>query len=154
TRRGVQSCGARPVTPHEWNAMRESRLGMLLLSPALVVLTALVILPLLATIAFSFFDLRLGAAQADLIGLQNYKELLARADFWHSLRIPVLWIVFSVLPQLAIGTVLAVLLDRVTRFRGFLRGVIFLPWLIPVAVVAYMWQWLFPPETGLVPSIA
>ncbi|ETH06339.1 hypothetical protein L571_3107 [Bordetella pertussis 2371640] len=48
---------------------------MLLLSPALLVLTALVIVPLLATIAFSFFDLRLGESSAKFIGLQNYGDL-------------------------------------------------------------------------------
>ena len=134
--------------------MKENRLGMLLLSPALLVLTALVIVPLLATIAFSFFDLRLGESSAKFIGLQNYGDLLASEQFWRSLRITFLWIVLSVIPQLALGTIIAVLLDRVTRFRAFLRGAIFLPWVIPVAVVAYMWQWLLTPETGLVSGIA
>lgn len=134
--------------------MKENRLGMLLLSPALLVLTALVIVPLLATIAFSFFDLRLGESSAKFIGLQNYGDLLASEPFWRSLRITFLWIVLSVIPQLALGTIIAVLLDRVTRFRAFLRGAIFLPWVIPVAVVAYMWQWLLTPETGLVSGIA
>lgn len=134
--------------------MKENRLGMLLLSPVLLVLTALVIVPLLATIAFSFFDLRLGESSAKFIGLQNYGDLLASEPFWRSLRITFLWIVLSVIPQLALGTIIAVLLDRVTRFRAFLRGAIFLPWVIPVAVVAYMWQWLLTPETGLVSGIA
>ena len=134
--------------------MKENRLGVLLLSPALLVLTALVIVPLFATIAFSFFDLRLGESSAKFIGLQNYGDLLASEQFWRSLRITFLWIVLSVIPQLALGTIIAVLLDRVTRFRAFLRGAIFLPWVIPVAVVAYMWQWLLTPETGLVSGIA
>jgi len=134
--------------------MKESRHGLLLLTPALLVLTVLVMLPLLATLFFSFFEMRLGGTGARFVGLENYESLISSPAFWHSTKVTILWIVLSVFPQLAIGTVIAVALDRVRRLRSFLRAAIFLPWVIPVAVVAYMWQWILTPETGLVASVA
>ena len=135
-------------------AMKENRLGMLLLSPALLVLTALVIVPLLATIAFSFFDLRLGESSAKFIGLRELRRSAGQRA--------VLAIAQDHFPvDRAVGHSTA---GAGHHHRGaarsrhpvqaFLRGAIFLPWVIPVAVVAYMWQWLLTPETGLVSGIA
>lgn len=134
--------------------MNDRKVAYLLLAPALVVLTALVTLPLLGTVYYSLFDLKLGQDRGEFVGLANYTVILGSQGFWQAFGITLAWIVGSVVPQVVIGTAIAIGINRLTHAKRTIRALIFLPWVLPVAVLAFMWRWLLTPETGLVPQLA
>ena len=65
---------------------RYARLGVLLIAPTVVVFAAVIVYPLLAAIYLSLFQLYTPTLEGSFVGLSNYAELLARGEFWISLR--------------------------------------------------------------------
>jgi multiple sugar transport system substrate-binding protein len=66
-----------------------------------------------------------------------------------SLRNTAVFTACSVLLEMLVGTLLALLLDRAFRGRGALRAVVLLPWALPTAVIALAWAWIFNDSFGV-----
>jgi trehalose/maltose transport system permease protein len=127
----------------------ERRLGYALVGPAVLVLTIVALLPILAAAGLSFqrrmpiFDI------AAFVGLGNYRFLGSDPRFWNSLANTAYFTVVSVTLELSLGLAIAVLLDRPFSGRGWMRAVLLVPWAIPTVVSARMWEWLYNGEFGL-----
>lgn len=120
--------------------------GYLYVLPALLVFTALVLVPLGQSAWYSLFDWD-GLSAATWAGLSNYSSLLSdpslRAPFAHAL---VLLIFYALIPVL-VGLLLAATMSRV-RIHGltFFRTVLFLPQVLAMVVVAVSWRWVYAPD--------
>ncbi|MGB7479041.1 MAG: sugar ABC transporter permease [Burkholderiaceae bacterium] len=125
-------------------------LPYLLMAPALLLLTVLTLVPLLYSILISFFDAQLGHGLGRFVGLDNYAAVLQEPRFWVAAWNTVIWVAGSVSSQVIVGVLLAVILDRIVIGRMFFRGALFLPWVMPVAVIAYLWRWILNPQSGIV----
>lgn len=125
-------------------------LPYLLLTPAVLVLLGLLLVPLVQGLVFSFQAKRFGELQAPFIGLDNYATLFGSHDFRRVAAITTAWTLGSTLCQLVVGLVMAVLLDQDFKGRVFFRGFFILPWILPPIVVAVMWQWMFNDLFGVV----
>jgi multiple sugar transport system permease protein len=133
---------------------RHARLGSvalpyLLLAPALLLLIALTFVPLVYSILLSFFEGRLGHGFGSFVGLQNYVSLLTEERFWNAFSNTVVWVFGSVSSQILLGILLAVLLNKMQFARMFFRGALFFPWVMPVAVIAFLWRWILDPQNGI-----
>jgi multiple sugar transport system permease protein len=120
------------------------------LSPFLALYVLFIIGPALYMVLMSFFDTSLvkpglGASA----GFSNYAEALGSADFWSSLWHTVWFTVLTTPPLILFALVLALLADRVVRGRWFFRLAFFAPYILPSAVVALIWVWLYTPALGL-----
>jgi raffinose/stachyose/melibiose transport system permease protein len=124
------------------------RIGYLYLAPALVVFTAVVLVPLARAGWYSLYDWD-GVTPATWVGLDNYGDVVSDSDlrraFLHSL---ILLFFYAVLPVL-IGLLLAGLIAR-ARVRGLtaFRTMLFLPQVIAMVVVAVMWRMIYDPANG------
>ena len=125
----------------------ESRLALLLCGPALLLISAVALFPLLYTFweSLHLHDLRMPWRGRPLIGLGNYTEALADARFWGALGHTAFFAAVSVSLELVLGLALALLLQRSFAGRGFARAVALLPWAMPAVVVAILWRFLFEP---------
>jgi multiple sugar transport system permease protein len=83
------------------------------------------------------------------VGLDNYVALLQNPAFYESLKVTLLFVLGNVLPTLAGGLALAVLLNRKMRLGGAYRALLFSPWVTPTVAVSIVWSWIFEPEAGL-----
>jgi multiple sugar transport system permease protein len=79
----------------------------------------------------------------------NYQRLLADPHFWQSARFTFLFVLASVSLELVLGTIFALVLNENFRARGMLRVSILIPWAIPVAVSARIWQLIYNYDYGL-----
>ncbi len=119
------------------------------LAPALVLFGGFLLYPLARSVQYSLYSWD-GLTSSTFVGLANYAELLTepdlRAAFGHAL---VLIAFFSLLP-LAIGLLLAAILNR-GRVRGLalFRTVVFLPQVIAMVVVAVAWRQIYAPDGTL-----
>ena len=125
------------------------RVAWLYLLPGFLVYAAFALYPLLKAVWISFFEWD-GLTVGTWVGLANYADVLGderlRASFVHAL---VLMAFFALFP-LAIGLVLAAILQRAqVRGLGFFRTVVFLPQVIAMVVIAVAWRRIYSPDGGL-----
>lgn len=119
------------------------------LLPAFVLYAAFLLVPIVRALQLSVYEWD-GLTVGTFVGLDNYASVLAderlRQAFGHAL---VLIVFYSLLP-IAIGLVLAAVLNR-GRVRGltFFRTVVFLPQVIAMVVVAVAWRQIYAPDGAL-----
>ncbi|GAA0928122.1 sugar ABC transporter permease [Pseudonocardia zijingensis] len=123
-------------------ADRDGVLSWLLLAPAVVYILALVAVPFLLAVAFSFSDVTGGDASFDFVGLQNFERIFADPVFWRALRNTFVFTAVSMVFIVIFGKILANILIADFRGRWIVRFCILLPWTTPVALSTITWLWL------------
>ena len=106
--------------------------------------------PLVQLFVLSFTHTRLGNPTGTFVGLANYARLVNDPGFWGALGHTLLFVVLTVVPLVLIGLVLALLVLRARRLRGFAQAAFFLPYILPVSVVTIIWAWLLNPHFGII----
>lgn len=119
-----------------------------MLMPAMGFLAVMVGFPLGYTIWLSGQAYRFGGA-AHWAGMLNYRRLLGDGEFWNGLAITFGLYVLAITAQLLLGIYLALLLDRVRRFRQLLRTLLVSPFVMPPVVVGMMWLVILDPTLGV-----
>jgi multiple sugar transport system permease protein len=123
----------------------------LFISPAIVLLLAINIFPLIWTIYLSFTNFKANRANrgSEWVGLDNYRSVLGDPDIWHSMQVTAHFVIWSIGIEVLLGFALALLIDK--RFRGhsLWTTVILLPMMLSPAVVGTFWTFLFQPQSGL-----
>lgn len=82
-------------------------------------------------------------------GLENYVNVLSNAEFWQSMRVTFTFTAGSVVGQIVVGLLVALLLNEQFKGRGILRSAVLLPWAIPGVIAGVMWKWIFNPRFGV-----
>lgn len=128
--------------------MRESSTGWMLTLPAALAFLLLVLAPTLAAVTLAFTDFELGAGPPAWIGLENFRELLEDQGFLKSFRNTVLYVGLVAPASVALGLMLALLIESRAPLRGFFRAVFFLPVVSLTVAMASAWQYLLHPTIG------
>lgn len=123
----------------------------LFLGPSLLGLAAFTLLPILASLGLSFTNWDL-LTPPRFVGLGNFGHMVADAEFWRTLRNTVTFLVGYVPLVLAMGLLVAVLLNAKIPFRGLFRTMYFIPVVTSWVAVALVWKWLLNPAYGLINS--
>jgi multiple sugar transport system permease protein len=123
-------------------ADNDRALGWLFLAPAVVYVAALVGVPFLLAIAFSFSDVTGGDPSFDWVGLRNFRRIFDDPVFWAALRNTFLFTAISMVLIVIFGKVLANVLVAEFRGRWLVRFLVLLPWTTPVALSTITWLWL------------
>jgi multiple sugar transport system permease protein len=105
--------------------------GVALSLPVALFFAVFWLLPFLNALYLSFTDYAM-AGSPSWIGLHNYRRLFGDADFWHSVRITVVFAVATVLPAIVFGLLISVPLSRPGRTRRWLRTALLVPAVIPI----------------------
>ena len=88
-----------------------------------------------------------------LVGLDNFTELVSDPRFASAVANTIVYGLATVLPGLAIGLGLALLLGPRKRGGTVLRTTVFLPAVVAGVATALMWGWVFNPRYGLVDGL-
>ncbi|MEA5155513.1 sugar ABC transporter permease [Raineyella sp.] len=133
-------------------AKGERRLGWTLAGPAFVIMIAVTIYPILQAIYDSLFNYRLTApADRRFVGLANYGVVLTDPIFWRDLGVTVLITVVTVVVELILGFLLALVMNNAIRgLKGWLRTAILVPYGIITVVSAFAWFYMFDINSGYV----
>jgi multiple sugar transport system permease protein len=123
---------------------------MMFLAPFVVLYVLFIIGPALYGLLMSFFNTSLvQPGLGEFAGLDNYAEALGSADFWSALWHTIWFTILTTPPLVVLALAFALLAERVRRGRWFFRLAFFLPYILPSAVVALIWIWLYTPALGL-----
>lgn len=127
------------------------------LAPAVLIYSAVMMLPLFDSLRQSFFGS--GETAGRFVGLANYRKLLTDAQwapfFWRALRNTAVFFAIHMLVQNPIGLLLAALLDtRVLRGRAVYRTLLFAPTILSFVIVGFIWQLILNPLWRIGPSLS
>ncbi len=84
------------------------------------------------------------------VGLDNYRELIERGDFWLALRNTMIFAVIYVPGALSVGLTLALLLNAKLKGIGFFRALFFSPLVTSSVAIGIVWSWILSPRFGVV----
>ena len=124
-----------------------------LVIPGLLTFVFAILAPICLSIYYGFTDFS-GLGAYNFIGLNNYKELFQDKNFWMSLKNSLLLAAGFIIIQHPLAIITAAILDRMgKKAEGFFRCVYFPPNVISVAVIAYLWKFIYNPNFGLLNKI-
>lgn len=126
------------------------RLALLFLLPALVLLGALVVYPIIYTIVRSFYD-RAG----DFTGIDNYREMIESERTLRAIRNNAIWVVTAPTLAAGIGLIFAVLSERI-RWQAAFKIAVFIPMAISFLAAGVIFRIVYDenPDTGLANAVA
>ncbi|WP_432534163.1 carbohydrate ABC transporter permease [Kineococcus arenarius] len=132
------------------NSLTTNRGGFWFVLPFLVVYALFTIVPVLYGLGMSFFDVSLAGKPAQFVGVDNYAELLGDSQVWRTLGHTLLFTVMSTVPLVLVALGMALLVQSGVRGQWLWRFSFFAPFLLPVATVVLIWQWLFQNDLGFI----
>ncbi|TPK06253.1 sugar ABC transporter permease [Mesorhizobium sp. B2-5-9] len=139
----------RPKRPFRWHIA-------VFLAPAVLVYTAIMILPLAGTLQLSLFR---NVDQSQIfVGLDNFRTLFSdpnwSVNFWNALRNNVWFFIIHMLVQNPVGVLLAAILSSPRlRFAAFYRTAIFVPTILSFVIVGFAWKLILSPLWGVAPHL-
>jgi raffinose/stachyose/melibiose transport system permease protein len=126
----------------------QARLGILLVSPLMLLTIVFFVFPLLSSIYYSLIDYDGVSTNPPFVGLQNFVQMFTDAEVWHALGNNLIWIVIGTISPLVIGLIFALLLWSVRRGSRFYRLALFFPYVMPGVAIAIVWGWIYDPING------
>ncbi|MEI4263770.1 carbohydrate ABC transporter permease [Roseovarius sp. D0-M9] len=120
------------------------------LAVGVIATMVLIVGPAIYAVSLSFYDLPSLTADPVWVGFAKYAELLASAEFWNALWNGVFYAGLSIVLQVVLGIGFALLLNQKFRGRAVLRGLAFLPYLLPTVIAVLTFKWMVDGSLGIV----
>ncbi|MET1412148.1 sugar ABC transporter permease [Roseibium sp. HPY-6] len=123
-----------------------------LLLPAIIILTAVVLIPLLLSLYSSFTPYRLTRPETlyKWIGTFNYEKAMKSAHFWAAFGRTILLLTIALNLEMLMGLGLALLVNKVTYGQRALRTVMMFPMMFSPILVGFQFKFIFNDNVGLV----
>lgn len=123
----------------------------LLVAPAAIYLLVFMAYPLIKEVQLSFTNSSLLAPNAGTgVGFANYATVISNPDFGKAALITLLYAMGSVVGALGLGLGAALVMNRPSRGRVFVRSAVTLPWAAPPIAVALIFAWMFNNQYGVI----
>lgn len=133
---------------------RDARTGVALITPTLIVVILVVLVPLLWTISLAFQNITLlNVRYAGFLGdftLDNFRSVLTSAGFYGALWTTLLYTLGSTAGSIVVGTIAALAVRQPFRGRSAVRALMLLPYVAPVVAVTFVWSVMLNPQFGIV----
>ncbi len=124
-----------------------------LVLPGVLLFVFAILAPICLSVYYGFTNYT-GMGSFDFIGFDNYKTLLHDQAFWTSLRNSLFLAIGFICVQHPLALIVAAVLDKLGgKGENFFRCVYFIPNVISVAVIAYLWKFIYNPDFGLLNNI-
>ncbi len=131
----------------------DARAGLALISPTLVIVLVMVVLPILWTVLLAFQRLRLlNLRTSGLFGnftLNNFDNVFGSSEFWGSLGTTLAYSVLGTGAAIGLGLGAALALRAPFRGRNLVRAAMLLPYVAPIVAVTFAWKTMLNPQFGV-----
>jgi multiple sugar transport system permease protein len=138
-------------------AQQEARAGLALLSPTLIVVLVMVVIPILWTVIIAFQSLRLRNLRTRLFDfsftLDNFETVLTSPGFLEALKVTLIYSIVGTALSIGLGLVAALVVRKPFKGRTLVRASMLLPYVAPVVSVTFVWTIMLDPELGIVNAI-
>ena len=140
--------GGAPAAGSEWRLFLQERISALVVAPSFALILLFVYGFILWTIYMSFTGSTL-LPSYELVGVEPYKDMVRSSRFSVAFTNLIIFGTLFILIAMALGTVLAVLLDQRIRIEGALRTIYLYPMAISFIVTGVAWKWILNPGIGI-----
>lgn len=124
-----------------------------LVIPGILVFIFAILAPIALSIYYGFTDYS-GMGKATFVGMENYKQLIGDQTFHKSLMNSLFLAIGFIVIQHPIAIIVAAVLDKLQgKAEGIFRCIYFIPNVISVAVIAYLWKFIYNPDFGLLNNV-
>ncbi len=141
----------KPTTPSLRPHLGERALGRVFLAPSFTFMALIALFPVGYAIVMSLYSIR--GFHQEFTGVGNYADALSDLNFFSAVGNTAVFTVASVTLEFVIGMIFALIMHQAFVGRGITRVVILIPWVVPTAVAAQVWRFMFDPNPGFVNSI-
>jgi len=121
--------------------------------PPVIIIITFIIIPIFYAVDLSFYSVHLIRPVVKFVGVENFRQILKDNTFWEIFSNSIRWIGFGTLGTLLIGLGIGLFLNLEFRLNSLVRGLIFIPWIMPEVCVAFAWRWMLNSEMGVVNEI-
>lgn len=123
----------------------------ILTMPALLVLVALTVVPLLFSFGIALFDYNITKPQnMSFVGLNNFLRALQDDLFRSAIKITVIQVIATVAGQMFLGMAIALLLSREFKGAKLMRSLYIIPMMITPVVSGIMWRMMLNADLGII----
>ncbi|SIO89711.1 Maltose/maltodextrin ABC transporter, permease protein MalF [Nocardiopsis sp. JB363] len=133
------------------DGLGERAIGRIFLAPSIAFMALLALFPVFYAVWMSLYDIR--GFNRDLVGVENYVSALTDPGFWNAAQNTLVFTVASVSLEFVVGMAFALIMHQAFVGRGLTRAVILVPWVIPTAVAAQVWRYMFDHNPGFVNAV-
>ncbi|MFJ7826013.1 carbohydrate ABC transporter permease [Psychrobacillus sp. NPDC096623] len=123
----------------EW---KKNAIVYIVLIPILIHFAIFQVYPFLLSFYLTFMDWRV-IGDPEFVGLKHWKYLLSDSLAWKAIWNTVKFSIYYILPTMALGLILALIINSGVRGAKLFKGVFFLPVVTSFVIIAGIWGWLF-----------
>ena len=130
--------------------LKASKTSYLYILPALIGLLFLILYPFAYNVFISFTNMNLGHIRNFfLIGFRNYSYIFSDPDFLVIVENTVIWTFTNVIPTVALGLLLALVLNSKVRGKTAYRMFLIVPWAMPSFITLLIWKGMYDFQYGV-----
>jgi len=129
------------------NTLNNPAVYLLFILPTLALYGLFFLYPMASSSYYAFTDWN-GLDDYRFIGLDNFRNAFADADFRSAILNNMVFIGFSIFVQVPLIIVMAILIAAVKRLQGFYKTTVFMPSILSTSVIGILWGFIYEPELG------
>ena len=132
------------------NHKRQTSSAWMMLSPAILLMVVILILPILVAFGLSFTDYGLGNKGVAFVGTENYDRLFTRSTYKKMFSATAMYVIVVVPFSVGLGLGAALLIQSVQRGKDFYKTIYFLPVMASLLAMAIVWEFMLHPTIGVI----
>ena len=127
----------------------ELKWAILFSAPAMIPMIVFWIYPIFRSLMISLTDWDYISPTYNIVWFENYASIFDSSGFTKAITVTLLFAVYTVIPAMVIGLMLALVFQKRFPGRSVYRAMLFSPWVTPTVAVSIVWIWLFNVDHGL-----
>jgi len=128
-----------------------ARLGWGFSAPALIIIIAVTIFPIVYSVVLSLSNVTVTGNGINLGGAtgSNYVQVVENSTWQYALGFTIIYTIITVLVELVLGTLIALVLQRLAAGRGWMMALLLIPWSMITVINAELWQYIYEGTYGV-----
>jgi multiple sugar transport system permease protein len=137
------------------NRKRMARLGWMFTAPALIIVAGVTIFPIVYSVVISLSNATVSGNGIALNGFTtaNYSLVLKNSTWHYALAFTIIYTLVTVIVELVLGTMIALVLERLTAGRGFMMALLLIPWSMITVINAQLWGYIYQGTYGVADAL-
>ena len=137
------------------NRKRMARLGWMFAAPALIIVGAVTIFPIIYSVVISLSNAEVSGNGISLNGFttSNYSLVLKNSTWHYALAFTIIYTLVTVIVELVLGTLIALVLERLTAGRGAMMALLLIPWSMITVINAELWGYIYQGTYGVADAV-
>jgi multiple sugar transport system permease protein len=133
------------------NRRRMARLGWGFSAPALIIVLAVTIFPIVYSVVLSLSNVTVSGNGISLGGAtgSNYVQVVKNSTWQYALGFTIIYTIITVLVEVVLGTLIALVLQRLAAGRGWMMALLLIPWSMITVINAELWQYIYEGTYGV-----